>query len=337
LLPSEKPEVPLAALLAFLKEFPETTHRSEAEALVQVVQKKRALRQERIDRQALDALARAEGLPNADLRDLIDQARTFLAEHPESPLRAEAERRLADYVHRLDERDIDRARAYSRQFPTNFATRIEKYQDYLKAHQSGGRYISEALESKDQILRQWDGYSYRLAYDHLIAHPDDVAEVARLLNAYLQAHPEGRFAPAAKDYLQWWRKVSAPGEYRVTLRRGEVDRSVGKYLGGGGPDLYVELWVGGEKYGPSPAMPNTYRPIWDYTFDRPIRWKLGDAVTIRIKDRDWSDSVVYTLHSKKDDPLAMRLVSGTVKPSHGGQTNLVFASDFPLPSLPAPE
>jgi hypothetical protein len=170
----------------------------------------------------------------------------------------------------------------------------------------------------------------------MVAHPDDVAEVAKLLNAYLQAHPDGRFAHEAQSYLDWWRKVSGPAEYRVTLRRGEVEPSVGKYLAGGGPDLAVEIWVAGVKYGPSPAIPNTHRPIWDYSFDRPIRWKLGDPVIVRIVDRDWSDSVVYTLNSRKGDPLAMRMLSGTLKPSQGGRTALVFASDFAVPRLAAP-
>jgi hypothetical protein len=243
---------------------------------------------------------------------------------------------LLEYVRRLDERDINRARQYSRQYPTNFATRIEKYQDYLKAHQSGGRFISEALEAKDQILRDWDTYTYRLAYDHLIAHPKDVAEVARLLEAYLRAHPDGRFVTDAKAYLAWWKRTSDPSDYKVILRRGEVEPGVGKYLSGGGPDLCVELWVAGVKYGPSPTIPNSRRPIWDYTFPKPIRWKLGDPVTIRIIDRDWSDSVVYTLNSSKGDPLAISMLSGTIKPSQGGRTTLVFASDFHMPTLPRP-
>ena len=82
----------------------------------------------------------------------------------------------------------------------------------------------------------------------------------------------------------------SPRDYRVTLRRGEVDPAVGKYLGGGGPDLGVIIEVAGVVYGPSPVVRNTHRPIWDYTFPRPIRWKLGDPVTIRIIDYDWSDN-----------------------------------------------
>ena len=136
-------------------------------------------------------------------------------------------------MHKLDERDIERARDYSRRYPTNFATRIERFQDYLKNHQAGGRHLSEAIEARERIAREWDTYAYRQAYDHEVAHHDDVAEVARRLRDYLRDHPDGRFAADARTYLDWWDKVSVPGEYRVTLRRGEVERSVGKYLSGG--------------------------------------------------------------------------------------------------------
>ena len=40
---------------------------------------------------------------------------------------------------------------------------------------------------------------------------------------------------------------------------------------------------------------------------------------------------------RKGDPLAMRLLSGTVKPSNGGRTSLVFESDFAPPQLSRPE
>ena len=56
-------------------------------------------------------------------------------------------------------------------------------------------------------------------------------------------------------YLDWWDKVSVPGEYRVTLRRGEVDPDVGKYLGGGGPDLGVVIEVAGADLRPLAGRP----------------------------------------------------------------------------------
>lgn len=333
----DEPEKPLAALRAFLREFPTTPHRAEALALVNTLKGQVTARESAIERRFLDDLARAEGLPGADFRDLIDRAQQFLVEHPQSEWRGDVEQRLDDYVARLDERDIERARLYSRQYPTNFATRIERFQDYLRAHQAGGRYISEATEARDRILREWDTYTYRLAYDHLQAHPDDVGEVARRLRDYLRDHRDGRHAREAQQYLDWWEKVSVPGSYRVTLRRGEVDPGVGKYLGGGGPDLGVVVEVAGNVYGPSPVVRNTHRPIWDYTFPRPITWKLGDPVTVRIIDYDWSDSNVFTLHSRKGDPLAMRNLSGTIKAAKGGRTTLVFASNFSIPTLSRPD
>jgi hypothetical protein len=337
LTPTDEPEKPLAALQSFLREFAETPHRDEALTLTRTLKAQADAKRSSLERRLVDDLIRAEGLPNADLRDLIDRAEQFLAEHPGSDWRGEVEHRLQSYVHKLDDRDIERARQYSKQYPTNFATRIERYQDYLKAHQGGGRYISEATEAKDRILREWDTYTYRLAYDHLQAHPDDVAEVARRLRDYIRDHRDGRFARDAQTYLDWWDKVSVPNEYKVTLRRGEVDPGVGKYLAGGGPDLGVTIEVGGVTYGPSPVVRNTHRPIWEYTFPRPIRWKVGDPVTVKIVDYDWSDSTVSTLFSRKGDPLALRNLSGTIKLAKGSKTTLVFASDFKVPQLTQPE
>jgi len=90
-------------------------------------------------------------------------------------------------------------------------------------------------------------------------------------------------------------------------------------------------------HGPSSVIRDALRPIWDYTFPRPITWKLGDPITIRIIDYDWSASEVYTLTSRQGDPLAMRLLSGTVKPAKGGATTLVFSSDFAISTLSKPE
>lgn len=337
LTPGDEPEKALVALRSFLRDYPESRNRAEGLALAEGLKNQAAAKASLVERRFLDDLTRAASLPGADFRDLIDRSQQFLTEHPESNWRGEVEQHLAGYVAKLDERDIDRARQYSRQYPTNFATRIERYQDYLKAHQGGGRYISEATEARDRILREWDTYSYRLAYDHLQAHPDDVGEVARRLRDYLNDQPDGRHAAEAKRYLDWWDKVSVPGEYRVTLRRGEVSTQVGKYLGGGGPDLGVTIEVAGIIYGPSPVVRNTSKPIWDYTFPRPIKWKAGDPVTIRILDYDWSDSVVSTLNTRKGDPLAMRNLSGTIRASKGGKTTLVFASNFSIPKLSAPE
>ena len=102
-------------------------------------------------------------------------------------------------------------------------------------------------------------------------------------------------------------------------------------------DLGVVIEVAGSVYGPSSVIKDSYRPIWDYTFPQPITWKLGDPITIRLIDYDWSASEVYVLHSRQGDPLGMRLLAGTITPTKGGKTTLVFASDFTLPVLSPPE
>ena len=336
-MPTDDVEPSIAAVRGFLKDFPDSPRRAEAVTLLNGLKLREGTRKSERERRIVDDLIRAEGLPNAELRDLIDRAQQFLAEHPDSTLRPEVEQKLDGYVKALDARDIDRARQYAKQYPTNFPTRIERYQDYLRAHQTGGHYISEAVDAKDKILREWDSYTYRLAYDHLIAHPDDIAEVAKRLRDYARDHRDGRFAADARRYLAWWDKVSVPSDYHVKIRRGTFDPGISKYLNGGGPDLSVEIEVGGVAHGPSPIVPNSYNPIWDYTLDRPIRWKLGDAVTIRVIDHDWSDSVVKTITSRKGDPLAIRNISGPVKASKGIPAELVFESDFAMPSLTKPE
>jgi hypothetical protein len=333
----DDPVTPLASIDAFLRAYPETPRRAEALALARTLKNELTTKQAAADRRMLDDLIHAESLPSTSLSDQIERARLFLTEHSESSVRPEVQRRLETYLEKLDQQDIDRAREYSRQNPTQFAARIERFQDYLKAHQTGGRFISEAIETKDRILREWDSYAYRQAYDHAVAHPDDVTEVARRLRDYLRDQPDGRYAAEAQHYLDWWDKVSVPGQYRVTLRRGEVEQKVGKYLSGGAPDLGVVVEVAGTVYGPSSVIRDSHRPIWDYTFPQPITWKLGDPITIRIIDYDWSASEVYSLHSQDGDPLAMKLLSGTIKPAKGGRTSLVFASDFTMPTLSRPE
>ena len=333
---ADEPDVPLSAVKKFLREFPDSSHRAEADALLVSLRTRVDSRVAGRERQVLDDLVRSGNLPNANLPDLIEQARQFLVEHPESRFRPEAERLLDDHVKALDDRDIEKAREFSRRSPTEFAKRIDRYGDYLKAHAKGGRYISEATEAKDRVLRAWDTDTYRRAHDHLAAHPNDVGEVARQLRDYLAQHPEGLRVAEARRYLEWWDKVSVVNDYRVTLRRGSFDAKLGSTFGGA-PDLGVVVEVAGVAYGPSPVIRNNYRPIWDYTFPRPVRWKLGDPVTVKVIDHGyWSDATVVVLNSKKGDPLALKMLSETIKPTKGGTTTLVFASDFKVPELPKP-
>ncbi|MBV8486951.1 MAG: hypothetical protein JO161_01610, partial [Planctomycetaceae bacterium] len=257
----DEPEKPLSQIDAFLREFPDTPRRGEALALARTLKDELTARQSAAQRKIFDDLVRSESLPGASLPDLMEKARQFLADHPESPYRLEVQSRLDDYARKLDERDIQRAREYSSLNPTNFAARIQRFQDYLKEHQAGGRFLSEAIEARERIRREWDTYSFRQAYDEALAHPDDVAEIARRLRDYLRDHPDGRYAADANAYLTWWDKISVPGEYHVTLRRGEVEPTVGKYLSGGGPDLGVVIEVAGVVYGPSTIIRDTHRPV----------------------------------------------------------------------------
>jgi hypothetical protein len=100
----------------------------------------------------------------------------------------------------------------------------------------------------------------------------------------------------------------------------------------------VVIEVAGVTYGPSPVIRNNYQPIWDYTFPRPIRWKLGDPVTVKVIDNGyWSNSTPLILNSPKGDPLAIRNISESIKPSKSNTGTLIFTSDFKIPELPKPE
>ena len=226
----DDPAAPLSTIDAFLREYPETPRRADALALARSLKNDLAQRQTAVERQFVDDLIRSESLPTVSLTDQIERARQFLADHRDSAAREQVNSRLEMYLKRLDEHDIDQARDFSHKNPTRFANRIDRFQEYLKVHETGGRFVSEAIEAKDRILREWDAYAYRQAYDHAQAHPDDVAEIAQRLRDYLRDHPDGRFAADAQRYQEWWDKVSVPGQYRVTLRRGQVEPRVGKYF-----------------------------------------------------------------------------------------------------------
>ena len=203
-----------------------------------------------------------------------------MADRPESPYRPEIQTLIDEWVHALDDREFGRAVEFDRAHPTNFAARLERYREYLESHENGGRHIAEARSALDRIEADQDAYLYRQAYDQYVAHPDDVPVIAARLRGYLDASPAGRFANAARRYVAWWEKISVPRDYRVTLRRGRVESSVGKMLSGNGPDLGVMITVAGTDYGPSPVIKDSRTPIWDYTYPRPIRWKFGDPVNV---------------------------------------------------------
>ena len=126
-------------------------------------------------------------------------------------MREEVNSRLEMYLKRLDEHDIDEARDFSRKNPTRFASRIERFQHYLKNHETGGRFVSEAIEAKDRILGEWDVYAYRQAFDHAMAHPDDVAEVAQRLRDYLATMPTADLPPTPGATRSGGTRFRSPG------------------------------------------------------------------------------------------------------------------------------
>lgn len=328
----------LEMLQTFVHEHRDSPHLDEALRLAQLVRHEIEERAARDDRGVVDRLRLDSRLPDPDYPDLIDRGRRFLDDRPDSRLRPEVEQLVATLVEKLDARDFDAARALELAAPDrNFDLQIRKYQDYLRDHRDGGAFVEQAKQALDRIARRRDLQGYRAAYDHARAHPEDVPEVARRLRDYLARNPQGRYAGAARGYLDWWQKIESTGEYRVTLERARVDPAFTKSLAGQGPDLQVVVWVGTEKYGPSPVVPDRVDPVWNYTFPRPIRWRYGEPVLIQVIDTDWSDSVVATLRSARGDKLALRNLSGEVRPTRDRDKVVVeFASDFSIPRLPAP-
>ena len=334
-IPGEDPQKIRDKVVALLRAYPNSAQRDQATALVVKLSDQIAKVSTDRDRKLVENLALAARIPKADLQDVLRRARLFLDQNPDTGLRQELEALVADVTTRIDDRDIETARDYSRKYPTNFATRLERYQDYLKTHSGGGKYVSEAMDAKTQILKDWDLHTYRQAYDHLVSHPEDINEVARLLRDYLRDHADGRFARPAREFIAWWDKVHQPQTYKVTLRRGEFDEKLTKYLSGGGPDLSVIVEVAGVRYGPSPVVKNNLKPIWDWSFPKPVVWKLGDPVSIQITDHDWWDSPVDSFKSKPNDPLALRSLNSTIKCDDGAR--LTLSTDFKVPELPKPE
>lgn len=333
-IPGENPAKLRDRLVEFMRQFPTSSHRDEATGQIVKLADQMAKSASERDRRRVENLGIAARMPKADLQDVLRQARLFMDQNPDTDLRQELEGLIADVSGKIDERDIETAREYSRKYPTNFSTRLERYQDYLKTHASGGKFVSEAMEAKTRIMQDWDTYAYRQAYDHLLDHPEDINEVTRLLRDYVRDHADGKYSKTAREFIAWWDKVHQPQTYKVTLRRGDFDDANTKYLSGGGPDLSVIIEVAGVRYGPSPIVKNNVKPIWDWTLPKPVVWKLGDPISIEITDHDWWDSPVDSYKSKPNDPLALKSLGGSIKCDNGSR--LTLATDFRMPELPKP-
>ncbi len=312
-------------------QFPEMSTTEDAEQLQTIF---RARREEHVTLRAKTAheeLIQAEAR-GSTLTALLTQAGRFLSDFQGSAQEEDVRRRQAVYALRLEERDIEPARALTTQQPLEFAKRRELFLRYLERHPNG-TFAKEATVALRMIDAEWDQHDFRAVRDHYEHRTGDVAELVTRCRSYLAAHPEGRFRATASDLLRWTERVTTPGEYRVTLRGGEFEKQLARFLSRG-PDLSVEIEVNGVRHGPSPVSKNSYEPEWNYEFPRRVRWKLGDAVVVRVTDHDWRDRVVLELCSPAGDPFALRLLSGEVRV---GGNAVTFESDFILPGVPSVE
>lgn len=314
-------------LRSFHRDFPEHNVDSEWQQFRATLKSRRDTERERRAERAFAELEDAS--QHSDLPLRIVKADRFLRDFAGTRHEAAVRRRRAAYLLRLDERDIESARAYSAGQPLNFQTRRERYQHYLERHPDGA-FAKEASEALKHIAADWDKHDFRGVRDHFQAHPGDVKELQVLCRSYLAVHPRGRFRDSAHDLLRWTERVTEPGEYRVVLKSGVFDRGSAHFFSRG-LSLSVEIEVNGVRHGPSNIVTRNYQPEWNYEFPRRVRWKLGDSVRIIVTDHYFWDRGVADVSSDANDPLGMRMLSGEVS---AGKHSLVFESDFTMPVMP---
>ncbi len=326
--PDADPEAAWQEFLTFRTSYPEADVDADLQYLRDTVKARRDDQVARKARQAYDTLVSA-GQQASDLPVLLVQSDRWLRLYGGLPEEPDVRRRRDALLARLEERDMELARAYSAHEPLNFQTRREHYQRYLDRHPDGSL-RAEAEAALRAIEADWDRNDFRVVRDQFLAKPGDIAELVARCRSYLAVHPQGQFRDAAGDLLKWSERVTAPTDYKVTLRGGHFEKRIARFFSLG-PDLSVELEVAGVRYGPSNITVNKYDPEWNYEFDRPVRWKLGDKVVVRVTDHDWKDRVVVEIASADGDPLGMRLLAGEAS---AGPNRLTFESDFAMPALP---
>ncbi len=326
--PDADPEATWQEFVGFRADYPEADVAADLHYLRDTVKARRDEQVARKAHQGYDELVSAEQ-HTSDLPVLLAQADRWLRLYPGEPQESDVRRRRDAYLARLDDRDLESARSYSAREPLNFQTRREQYQRYLDRHPDGAA-RKDAEAALQAIEADWDKHDFRAVRDHFLARPGETGELVARCRTYLAVHPQGQFKDAAAELLRWSEKVTATNEYHVTLRGGHFEKSVARFFSRG-PDLSVELEVAGVRYGPSNITVNQYDPTWNYEFNRPVRWKLGDKVIVRVTDHDWKDRVVVEIASSDDDPLGMRLLGGE---ANSGANRLTFESDFALPVLP---
>ncbi len=303
---------------------------SEVERLGQQLQARRDDQLRRRSQDAYDRLLWAEQ-QSADLAAVVEAADRFLGDYPGTAHEDDVRLRRAGALRRLEERDIEPARNWSARQPTDFARRHDLYQLYLDKHPAG-TFAAEATAALRDIGQEWDRHDFRAVREQFTTNPGAVEELVARCQTYRNRHPAGQFVSAVTDVLRWTDRVTAPGEYRVVLRNGRFERGTARFFSRG-PDLSVELEVGGVRYGPSNIVVNRYDPEWNYEFPRRVRWRRGDPVRIRVTDHDYWSRVVLDVTSAENEPLGLQLLTGEV---WCGKNWVAFESDFRLPTLPVP-
>jgi hypothetical protein len=328
--PDEDPEKAYALFKAVESDFPEADLNAGLQEFREALKKRRdGERENRADR-AYQDLAAAES--REDLPARIVRARAFLAEHPGTRRAGEVEKRLQEYLGRLDVRTIEEARTYRSRQPLNFFTQRENYLRYLEKYPDG-EHASEARSALLAIETEWDRHDYKNVRELFLNSPGEVKEIETRARTYLAAHPKGEYREPVAQVLRWLERVSTRQGYRVRLRSGSLDKGTVLTLSRG-HNPSVEVEVNGVVYGPSTIVLRSSEPEWDYDFPRPIQWKLGDPVIIRVIDNYFWKRKIAEIASDENDPVGMRLLSGTAA---SGKNTLIFESDFTMPKLPQVE
>jgi GTPase SAR1 family protein len=333
--PASRTTAVLASLRRFAEEFPDTPGLAQLRA--DTAKKVQALR-EREGQEALDGLIKSEHLSptrkggegaRKHLEGLVVQADRVLEEFADIAVSAKVHALRAAYIHRIDEHDFESARAYSSSSPDNFATRRERYQEYLSRHPQGA-FASQARAAIPEIETAWDKHDFRSIRDLYVKKAHEFEELTARCTRYLAVHDKGRYRDSAKELIAWAGRVNQPREYTVTVVEGDFPLNIGRWFTKG-PKLTVEIEVNGVKHGPTNIVKNNYDPKWNYTFPRRVTWKPGDSVRIIVRDHNYSTKSIVDYVSSESDRLAMKLLSEKFELE---DKKVWFESDFKMPKVP---
>ena len=281
---------------------------------------------------AVASLHRAEQTAGTDYRSLMDQASRILERYPNGKHTEEALELFSKYAETWDEQEFREAMEFARLDPTNFAARLDHFQNYLDRHEAGGKHGAEVRVAIEETRMAWADHGYRELWEASQRYPNDLSATAERVRRFLEQHPGSRHCKSAAEFLARYEWASTRREYRVRVVSGIFDDRVGRALSLG-PDLAVEVEVAGVKLGKTPIVADSYKPVWNYEYPQSIYWRLGDSVRIRVIDLDYGNRTILNMESAADDPIALRLLTGSVR-ADGHE--LTFECGFKVPRLAAP-